>query len=128
MSMAEQFDWESLLGRKVAAPDPALIQREIEGECVLVTGAGGSIGSALVHALAACGTRQIVMLDASEQNLYRIDTEVGPPHVSLLLNVGDRAGLKDAMRRHRPRIVFHGAAFKHVPLMERNPFAAIENN
>lgn len=95
---------------------------------VLITGAGGSIGSALAHAVAARTPELLVLLDSSEQALYSIDREVGAEHISVLADVCDEMALEEAFGRHRPEVVFHAAAFKHVPLIEAHPFAAVKNN
>ena len=100
---------------------------------ICVTGAGGYIGSALVKALAQAGAEELLLLDSSEYALFEIQRymEAAHPRVCsepLLGSVGD-AGLLDAVfGRFHPEIIFHAAAFKHVGLLERNPFAAIANN
>jgi len=93
---------------------------------ILVTGAGGYIGSALVKAIAAGDPRHLVLLDACEQNLFEISRCV--PGEAILGSVTDADLLHDIFERFRPSIVYHAAAFKHVPLLERNPLAAIQNN
>lgn len=100
---------------------------------VLVTGAGGSIGSALVKTLAREKPRSLTLLDSSEENLFAIqrDMETMHPDVScdaILGSVGDVALLDDIFHRFHPEIVFHVAAFKHVALLERNLITAINNN
>lgn len=100
---------------------------------VLVTGAGGCIGSALAMSLARSDAKEIILLDSSEGALYEINSNIsslGPaqPYVSLLASVGDRSAMTRLFEERRPEIVFHAAAFKHVPLMESNPFAAVSNN
>lgn len=100
----------------------------IAGRRVLITGAGGSIGSALAHAIAGHHPAQILLLDASEQALYQIDRRIAAPHESILASVCDAPALEEAFDRFRPHIVFHAAAFKHVPLLELHPFAALQNN
>lgn len=95
---------------------------------VLITGAGGSIGSALASAVAECEPAEILLMDAAEQALYQIDRTLKVAHVAILANVCDAVALEEAFERHRPHIVFHAAAFKHVVLMESHPFAAVENN
>jgi FlaA1/EpsC-like NDP-sugar epimerase len=102
--------------------------RFIEHKRVLITGAGGSIGSALAHGIAAHNPGQILLLESSEQALYRIDRALAAPHKPILANVCDASTLEEVFQYHRPHIVFHAAAFKHVPLMELHPFAALENN
>ena len=91
-----------------------------------MTGAGGYIGSALVKAIAAAARSRLVLLDSCEQNLFEISREV--PGEAVLGSVTDALLLDDIFQRFRPRIVYHAAAFKHVPLLEQNPFAAIHNN
>ena len=105
----------------------------LRGKRILITGAGGSIGSALTRAIAEFAPKQLVLLEAAERNLYEIDTALRQlpcpiEHVSMLGSVSQPALLAEIFRRYRPQIVYHAAAFKHVPLMEQNPFAAIENN
>lgn len=95
---------------------------------VLITGAGGSIGSALAHAVATHGPEALVLVDFSEQALYQIDCEIGAPHRAILADVCDEVALDATFEQWRPQIVFHAAAFKHVPLMESHPFAAVRNN
>lgn len=92
----------------------------------LVTGAGGYIGSALVKALAAASPNRLVMLDSCEQNLFEISRYV--PGEAVLGSVTDLPLLDDLFERHHPSLVYHAAAYKHVPLLETNPFAAIHNN
>ena len=102
------------------------------GRRILITGAGGSIGSALSHAAAASSPASLILLDSSENGLYQVDRslhEAGSrEHVPLLGDVCNSDTLDRALTEHRPEIIFHTAALKHVPLMEQNPFAAIENN
>jgi len=100
---------------------------------ILITGAGGWIGSALARAV--CSSPQsaqpasLVLLDASEGNLYAIDAALGAtPHTAILGSVTDSILLNEIFTVHRPQIVFHAAACKHVPLLESNPFAALAVN
>jgi FlaA1/EpsC-like NDP-sugar epimerase len=120
--------WESLFGLIPTRPDLPLSSQAISGRTILITGAGGSIGATLAHRIAAHAPRHIVLLDASEQSLYRIDRDLAAPYTAALGSVCDRALLDELFERHRPQIVFHAAACKHVPLMEFNPFAAVQNN
>jgi len=125
---AQANDGQAGLGARFVdgpVPIPAHLVRQ---KRVLITGAGGSIGSALAHAVAGTEPAEILLMDAAEQALYQIDRTLAAPHVAILANVCDAAALGEAFERHRPHIVFHAAAFKHVALMESHPFAAVENN
>ncbi len=101
-------------------------------ETILVTGAGGSIGSALTAALARTPSRFLVLLDHSEQNLHdvhmRLSAAGRSDHAAVLGDVLDRSLLAETFERYRPAVIYHAAAFKHVPLMESNPIAVIRNN
>ena len=115
-----------LLGRPQAKLDHAAIGRLIEGRRVLVTGAGGSIGSELTRQIAARHPALVVVLDHSEFNLYSIDMELhihfpDVPRVALLCDIRDRARIEHIFAEHRPDLVFHAAALKHVPMVELNP-------
>ena len=125
--------WESFIDRPPLALDRAQATASLQGKRILITGAGGSIGSALTRSIAEFAPKQIVLLEASERNLYEIDTALRQlpcpiEHASVLGSVSQPVLLAEIFRRYRPQIVYHAAAFKHVPLMEQNPFAAIENN
>lgn len=103
------------------------------GRCVLVTGAGGSIGSALVKALAGAGVERLVLLDSSELSLFGLQTDLASTfrNVSfeaILGSIDDDALLDSLFSRHRVDLVYHAAAWKQVPLLESNPFAAVRNN
>ena len=100
---------------------------------VLLTGAGGALGSALAKAIIQLEPRQLILLDHSERNLYETDSELSAvlpsvPRTPVLGDIGDAGLLSEIFDRHRPDIVYHTAAFKHVPLMEGNPLAAVRNN
>jgi FlaA1/EpsC-like NDP-sugar epimerase len=111
--------------------DQAMVEPWLAGKRVLITGAGGWIGSALTHAVAEFKPERIVLLEAAERNLYELELGMRRLPVStnyVLGSVSDPILLAEIFRRFRPQLVYHAAAFKHVPMMEQNPFAAIENN
>jgi FlaA1/EpsC-like NDP-sugar epimerase len=100
---------------------------------ILVTGAGGCIGSALAKSLIQSGAKLVLLLDHSEQNLYEIHNELSADAGSFVLvpilgDICDKALLDELLEKYRPDAIFHAAAFKHVPLMEANPIAVIRNN
>lgn len=125
--MLQQRTWQSL-SRSFPLESIVIPSHVISQKRILITGAGGSIGSALAHAVAAHNPAQILLLEASEQALYQIDRELTAPHTPMLASVCDVSALEEVFEQHRPYIVFHSAAFKHVPLTELHPFAALENN
>ncbi|KZB52539.1 polysaccharide biosynthesis protein [Thalassospira xiamenensis] len=124
---------EDLLGRPQARLDRDKVRQMIVGRRVLVTGAGGSIGSELVRQIAAYGPANITLLDAGEYNLYAIDMEMAEkypdlPRESILGDVRDRLRIDQVFAAQQPEIVFHAAAYKHVPLVEHNPNEGILTN
>ena len=124
---------EDVLGR-----DPVVVELErvgayLEDQVVLVTGAGGSIGSELCRQIARVNPRLLVMLDHAEDNLFQIEREmVAERHFNrveaVLADCKEGERMFEVMQRFRPSIVFHAAAYKHVPLMESNPLEAVRNN
>jgi FlaA1/EpsC-like NDP-sugar epimerase len=126
-------DWGAFLGRRYIEVDASKAQAAIAGKTILLTGAGGSIGSALAMGIAASGPRLLLLLESSEQNLYQIHTDLGAltqaaPHIPILGDIADRPLMDEIFAQHSPQVIFHAAAFKHVPLMETNPLAAVRNN
>ena len=125
---------DDLLGREPVQLDEAGVAEMISGRTVLVTGAGGSIGSELCRQIARYGPAKIVLYELSEFALYSIEQQLGHlyPHlplVRLMGDVKDLAHLRATFAAQRPQLVFHAAAFKHVPLMEdENAWAALRNN
>jgi FlaA1/EpsC-like NDP-sugar epimerase len=124
---------EDLLGREVVKMDTTHIRQMIEGSVVLVTGAGGSIGSELCRQIASFGPRSLLLVERSEAALFPIEQELierGCHHlvVPLVADVTDLNGMADIFATHQPQAVFHAAAHKHVPLMESQPAEAIRNN
>ncbi len=120
---------EDLLARKPKDLDNITIANFIAGKTVLITGAGGSIGSELSRQVVAFGARQIILLDHSEFNLYQITEELKDANiVSVMLSVQNREALDKLFMQYLPDVVIHAAAYKHVPLCEENIDSAIENN
>jgi FlaA1/EpsC-like NDP-sugar epimerase len=124
---------EDLLGRTQVDLDSAGIGRLLEDRVVLVTGAGGSIGSELCRQILACRPQRLVMIDQVEIALFEIERElVSGEHsrriLPLIADVADEGAMRPIFASHRPEIVFHAAAHKHVPLMERQPIEALKNN
>lgn len=119
--------WAQILGRAADDSERLLIP-EASGRRVLVTGAGGFIGSQMARVLAASGAERVVLLDICEQHLFEIAEDIGDRGVAVLGSVCDGALLEEVIREHRPQWVIHAAALKHVPLMEQNPLAAVETN
>jgi FlaA1/EpsC-like NDP-sugar epimerase len=124
---------EDLLARPPVGLDPAPVRQLIRGRRVMVTGAGGSIGSELCRQIVKLGPASLVMFERYENSLHAVrmeieDSKPGCDVVSLVGDVADTSCVNAALRRHRPEIVFHAAAHKHVPLMEENPCEAIKNN
>ncbi|MFT3956826.1 MAG: nucleoside-diphosphate sugar epimerase/dehydratase [Piscinibacter sp.] len=125
---------EDLLGRAPVQLDEAGIGEVLAGCTVLVTGAGGSIGSELCRQIARYQPARLVLYELGEYNLYRIEQELGESFpdlelVRLIGDVRDEAQLRASFMQWRPEVVFHAAAYKHVPLMEQdNAWAALRNN
>ncbi len=122
----ENIAIEDLLGRAQTRLDPELPALQIRGRRVLITGAGGSIGSEIVRQVASFGPARLVLLDAGEFNLYAIDHELAEKHPELdrravLADVRHRGQLDRLLTAEKPEVIFHAAAYKHVPLIEENP-------
>jgi FlaA1/EpsC-like NDP-sugar epimerase len=121
---------EDLLGRDPVELDLDFVRRELEGKVVLVTGAAGSIGSELCRQIATYHPRRLVCVDQSETGIFYLQQELGvnPQDVFVVADVTDEARMRATFREHAPRVVFHAAAYKHVPIMERNVHEAVKNN
>lgn len=133
----QELDVEDLLGRAAVPPDSTLLARNLAGKTVLVTGAGGSIGSELCRQIVLERPRQLVLVEHSEFGLYTIHRELEglcaehelPVNVvPLLASVGNFGRLKEICQLYRPATVYHAAAYKHVPLVESNPAEGVLNN
>jgi FlaA1/EpsC-like NDP-sugar epimerase len=123
---------DDLLGRPVVEPDRELLRAPVKGRTVLVTGAGGSIGSELCQQILALKPAKLVLAEMNEFALYEIDRRLrsrnGVEIVSLLGSVADQNFVGGIFRNHAVDTVFHAAAYKHVPLIEANPLIGIANN
>ena len=125
----ENIAIEDLLARKPEDLDSAAIAEFIKGKTVLVTGAGGSIGSEITIQSLDFGASRVLMVDNSEYNLYRISERVCSDRAeAILLDIRERDRLADVFEKYRPDIVIHAAAYKHVPLCESNAMSAVRNN
>jgi FlaA1/EpsC-like NDP-sugar epimerase len=132
-----ELDVEDLLGRAPVPPRLDFLANELHGQIVLVTGAGGSIGSELTRQILAQRPRQLLLLDHNEFGLYTVHQELlalaraaawVPDVIPLLGSVTATASMHALCARYRPTVVYHAAAYKHVPLVEQNPGQGIDNN
>jgi FlaA1/EpsC-like NDP-sugar epimerase len=135
ISDVRELDIDDLLGRDSAVPDDALLAKNIRGKVVMVTGAGGSIGGELCRQILLIGPTQLLLIEQSEFALYNIHSELQsklvdpkPVLIPLLASVQDSDRMNEIMATWHPSIVYHAAAYKHVPLVEHNPSAGIKNN
>ena len=125
--------YEDLLGREEVHLDEVGIKGYLADKVVLVTGAGGPIGSELCRQIIRFAPRQLVLFDAGEENLYSIEMELVhqrgfTSYVPVLGQVQDVPLVETVFRQYRPQVVFHAAAYKHVPMLELNPWQAVTNN
>jgi FlaA1/EpsC-like NDP-sugar epimerase len=135
LSDLRELDVDELLGRDPVSPNHILLSRNITDKVVLVTGAGGSIGSELCRQILAMGPKRLVMFEMNEYALYALNEELslraqdaGVECLPVLGSVRDRERLQSVFLEHRPETVYHAAAYKHVPLVEHNPAEGIWNN
>jgi FlaA1/EpsC-like NDP-sugar epimerase len=134
VSELRNVELDDLLGRDPVALDDAGLRGLIEGQCVLVTGAGGSIGAELCRQIARFSPGRLVLFEISEYALYTVEQEFRDrlPGVPIAAVIGDAKStprVQEVFARFRPQVVFHAAAYKHVPLMEgENAFQAVVNN
>jgi len=133
LAMVREIAIEDLLERDPVMLDNQLLQDEISDKSVLVTGGGGSIGSELCRQIAKFNPRRLIILDIYENTTYELQNELEELYPNLeihvlIASVRDKERLSFIFREHRPEIVFHAAAHKHVPLMEYSPGEAIKNN
>ena len=124
---------EDVLGRQQVEVDLGLVAAYVKDKTVVVTGAGGSIGSELCRQLARLGAARLVLVDKGESALFEIQRELVDDRgfsatVAVLANSGDRPKMRQVFEQYRPEVLFHAAAYKHVGMLEANPLQAVANN
>jgi FlaA1/EpsC-like NDP-sugar epimerase len=124
---------EDVLGREQVEVDLGEVAAYVRDRAVLVTGAGGSIGSELCRQLARLGAGRLILVEQGETVLYEIERELVDERnftavIPVLADCGDRSKMRQVLERYPPDIVFHAAAYKHVPMLEANPLQAVANN
>lgn len=141
VSDLKELDIEDLLGRDPVPPNPLMLAKNITGKVVMVTGAGGSIGSELCRQIVKAGPAVLLLVELTEFALYAIEQELQSlvldeqqgdvpllRLVPLLANVRDASRMDEILRTWKPHTVYHAAAYKHVPLVEHNPAEGVKNN
>jgi FlaA1/EpsC-like NDP-sugar epimerase len=137
VSDLKELDIEDLLGREPVVPNPLLLRKNITGKVVLVTGAGGSIGSELCRQIMKANPAVLLLVESSEFALYAIhqeldkkktQSELAASLIPLLASVQDLGRIAEILTAWKPATVYHAAAYKHVPLVEQNPGQGIKNN
>ncbi len=127
----KELEVEDLLGREPISLHTNDVVKEIEHKICLITGAGGSIGSELCRQLVKAGPKQIIVLGKGENSIYTISQELLTSDVEIIpviADIRDREHIRSILKKYKPEIIFHAAAHKHVPLMEKEPMEAIKNN
>ena len=124
---------EDVLGREQVEVEFEKVAGYLAGQTVVVTGAGGSIGSELCRQIARVGPKKLLLVERGENPLFEIDRELRQDHgftncVAVLGDAGNAEKMRPLFEQYKPQVVFHAAAFKHVPLMEMNPLASVRNN
>ena len=125
---------EDLLGRDPVQLDQTMIEKQLRGKKILVTGAGGSIGSEICRQVAKFKPKEIVILGHGENSIYQLNMELVGKYsqhftiTPVIADVQDRKRIFEVMDKYKPDVVYHAAAHKHVPLMELNPREAVKNN
>jgi FlaA1/EpsC-like NDP-sugar epimerase len=133
-----ELDIEDLLGRETVPPDESLFRQNIEGKVVLITGAGGSIGSELCRQIMRAAPAKLLLLEMSEFALYAVHhelTQISNENsgtltelIPLLATVRDEDRMREIIHTWQPHTIYHAAAFKHVPMVEHNPAEGVKNN
>jgi FlaA1/EpsC-like NDP-sugar epimerase len=132
VSQVREVDIDELLGRSSVPADPRLLRSMIEGRTIMVTGAGGSIGSELCRMIVKWSPQMLVLFEANEFALYQVEKDITSakdiPIVPVLGSIIDRRRLQNTMAKYGIDVLFHAAAYKHVPLVEANVIEGIRNN
>lgn len=134
VSSIRNVEVEDLLGREPVELDISRISESITGATVLVTGAGGSIGSEICRQICCFSPKRLLLLGHGEYSIYTIDMELRKKYgneieiIPIIADIQDRARIFDVIDKYRPKVVYHAAAHKHVPLMEYSPKEAVKNN
>lgn len=127
------FAIEELIERTPLMLDEKLVSRQVQNKTILVTGAAGSIGSEIVRQLIRCSPRKLILLDQAETSLYELELELREnynyDHFDLIIgNISDKERVNSIFKQFQPAVVYHTAAYKHVPVMEFNPGEAVRTN
>ncbi|MBN1470754.1 MAG: polysaccharide biosynthesis protein [Syntrophaceae bacterium] len=133
VKLLRDISYEDLLGRSPVQLNARDIRNYLDDKTILITGCGGSIGSELCRQVVKYQPRRLILLDSSESNLFNIQMEILNEHFfryceAILGQVQDETLMDDIFEKHKPEVVFHAAAYKHVPMMEKNPWQAVFNN
>ncbi|SMC42396.1 NDP-sugar epimerase, includes UDP-GlcNAc-inverting 4,6-dehydratase FlaA1 and capsular polysaccharide biosynthesis protein EpsC [Desulfocicer vacuolatum DSM 3385] len=133
VKVLRDVSYRDLLRRKPVELDRESISGYLNEKVVMVTGAGGSIGSELCRQIIRFNPRQLVLLDSCEAALYHVQMELKhrakyQRYSTVLAKIQDANLMDKVMQRHRPQVIFHAAAYKHVPMLEKNPWEAVSNN
>jgi FlaA1/EpsC-like NDP-sugar epimerase len=136
ISDVRPLEIEDLLGRDPVKPNPVLLRKNVTGKAVMVTGAGGSIGSELCRQILALEPSRLILVEASEYALYSVHRELGAVPlagtraelVPVLASVQDEGRMRAVLERMRPASIYHAAAYKHVPLVQHNCLEGLKNN
>jgi FlaA1/EpsC-like NDP-sugar epimerase len=133
VKLLRDISYEDLLGRSPVQLNVRDIRNYLDDKTILITGCGGSIGSELCRQVVKYQPHRLILLDSSESNLFNIQMEIINEHFfryceAILGHVQDEALMNNIFEKHKPEVVFHAAAYKHVPMMEKNPWQAVLNN
>jgi FlaA1/EpsC-like NDP-sugar epimerase len=133
MRQVREVRVEDVLGREPVRLELDRVGGYLGGETVLITGAGGSIGSELCRQISRVGPQRMILVDNAENSLFEVRRELESDRhftrtVAVLADIKDATRMREIFAEHKPAVVFHAAAYKHVPLMEENPVEAVRNN